>query len=180
MVPGSCSRQATSKREEEEAKNQNLPADPSLGSCTKHQHPGEPITPCFPPPLSLYLSLWGCVCLSLLCCYASLSLSLSVYASLSLSLWVWVWVWVWVCLPFVLQCLSLSLSVGVGVSPLCAAMPLSLCGCGCVSPLCCNASLSLSLLSHLLPPFLTPFKGSKCISRESNPGHIDGNDVFYH
>ena len=20
----------------------------------------------------------------------------------------------------------------------------------------------------------------KCISRESNPGHIDGNDVFYH
>ena len=21
---------------------------------------------------------------------------------------------------------------------------------------------------------------SKCISRESNPGHIDGNDVFYH
>ena len=21
---------------------------------------------------------------------------------------------------------------------------------------------------------------NKCISRESNPGHIDGNDVFYH
>ena len=21
---------------------------------------------------------------------------------------------------------------------------------------------------------------AKCISRESNPGHIDGNDVFYH
>ena len=23
-------------------------------------------------------------------------------------------------------------------------------------------------------------KTGKCISRESNPGHIDGNDVFYH
>ena len=22
--------------------------------------------------------------------------------------------------------------------------------------------------------------GLRCISRESNPGHIDGNDVFYH
>ena len=24
------------------------------------------------------------------------------------------------------------------------------------------------------------YKQKKCISRESNPGHIDGNDVFYH
>ena len=24
------------------------------------------------------------------------------------------------------------------------------------------------------------FVNEKCISRESNPGHIDGNDVFYH
>ena len=30
---------------------------------------------------------------------------------------------------------------------------------------------NLSRLSTQMP---------KCISRESNPGHIDGNDVFYH
>ena len=30
------------------------------------------------------------------------------------------------------------------------------------------------LLLHMAPPSMT-----KCISRESNPGHIDGNDVFY-
>ena len=25
-----------------------------------------------------------------------------------------------------------------------------------------------------------PDSDSRCISRELNPGHIDGNDVFYH
>jgi hypothetical protein len=27
---------------------------------------------------------------------------------------------------------------------------------------------------------ITNSSSSACISRESNPGHIDGNDVFYH
>ena len=35
-----------------------------------------------------------------------------------------------------------------------------------------------------IPPALWPGTGgkhyTKCTSRESNPGHIDGNDVFYH
>ena len=45
-------------------------------------------------------------------------------------------------------------------------------------------------VSHVVPAFgLLLLAGSKwegppwkthCISRGSNPGHIDGNDVFYH
>ena len=30
------------------------------------------------------------------------------------------------------------------------------------------------------PPFRRHTSREICISRESNPGHIDGNDVFYH
>ena len=35
---------------------------------------------------------------------------------------------------------------------------------------------------HVRSEFLTKSRSTleKCISRESNPGHIDGNDVFYH
>ena len=31
-----------------------------------------------------------------------------------------------------------------------------------------------------IDPLVLTEQAEVCISRESNPGHIDGNDVFYH
>ena len=44
----------------------------------------------------------------------------------------------------------------------------------------------LQRLPQVIAPFCTAGIGAptgawrSCISRDSNPGHIDGNDVFYH
>ena len=36
---------------------------------------------------------------------------------------------------------------------------------------------TLAVMLNAPPP---PRVGERCISRDSNPGHIDGDDVFYH
>ena len=39
-------------------------------------------------------------------------------------------------------------------------------------------ALGVNLIAALVAQYT--LWGKECISRESSPGHIDGNDVFYH